>query len=65
MGRPLKVHKFELKTRKTDQILDGVTSFDSSFNGEKMLYAKQNQWSIGPAAKPAEGPPQARPGWTR
>ena len=57
-GPAMKVHKFELKTRKTDQILDGVTSFDLSFNGEKMLYAKQNQWSIGPAEKPAEGPPK-------
>ena len=57
-GPPLKIHKFELKTRKTDQILDGVNSFKLSFDGEKMLYAKQNQWSIGPASKPAEGPPQ-------
>ncbi len=53
-----KVHKFDFKTRKTDQILDGVTSFDLSFNGEKMLYAKQDQWTIGPAEKPADGPPQ-------
>ena len=59
MSRPsATVHKFELKTRKTEQILDGVTGFDLSFNGEKMLYAKQNQWFITPAAKPAEGPPQ-------
>jgi len=54
----VKVHKFDFKTRKTDQILDGVTSFDLSFNGEKMLYAKQDQWTIGPAEKPADGPPQ-------
>ncbi|MBZ5655661.1 MAG: PDZ domain-containing protein [Acidobacteriia bacterium] len=57
-GPSVKVHKFELKTRKTEQILDGVTAFDLSFNGEKMLYAKQTQWFIAPAAKPAEGPPQ-------
>jgi len=57
-GPAVKVHKFELKTRKTEQILDGVTAFDLSFNGEKMLYAKQTQWFIAPAAKPAEGPPQ-------
>jgi tricorn protease len=53
-----KIHKFELKTRKTEQILDGVTAFDVSFDGEKILYAKQTQWTIGPAAKPADGPPQ-------
>jgi tricorn protease len=53
-----KVHKFDLKTRKTDQILDGVTGFDLSFSGEKMLYAKQDQWTIGPSEKPSDGPPK-------
>lgn len=57
-GSTTKVHKFDFKTRKTEQILDGVTGFDLSFNGEKMLYAKQNQWFIGPAEKPAEEPPK-------
>ena len=57
-GPATKIHKFDLKTRKTEQTLDGVTSFDVSFNGEKMLYARQNQWFITPAEKPAEGPPQ-------
>jgi tricorn protease len=54
----MKVQKFDFKTRKADQILEGVTSFDLSFNGEKMLYAKQEQWTIGPAEKPSDGPPQ-------
>ena len=57
-GPTAKIHKFELKTRKTEQILDGVTAFHLSFNGEKILYAKQNQWFTGPAGKPPEGPPQ-------
>jgi len=57
-GPSTKIHKFELKTQKTEQILDGVTAFNLSLNGEKILYAKQNQWFIGPAGKPAEGPPQ-------
>jgi len=55
------VHKFDLKTRKTEQILSGVTSFHLSFNGEKMLYARQNQWVIGPSEKAPEGPPPAEP----
>jgi tricorn protease len=54
----LKVHKFDLKTRKVDQILDGVTAFDLSFDGEKMLYAKQEQWTIGPSEKPSDAPPK-------
>jgi len=57
-GPSAKIHKFEFKTRKTEQILDGVTAFNLSFNGEKMLYAKQNQWFIAPAEKPADAPPQ-------
>ncbi|MGD0205742.1 MAG: prephenate dehydrogenase/arogenate dehydrogenase family protein, partial [Dehalococcoidia bacterium] len=57
----LTVHKFDLKTRKTEKILEGVTSFHLSFNGEKMLYARQNQWTIGPAEKAPEGPPPPEP----
>ena len=57
-GPIMKIHKFDMKTRKAEQILDGVSAFVLSFNGEKMLYAKQGQWSIAPAEKPAEGPPQ-------
>ena len=57
-GPSMKVYKFEFKTRKEDAILEDVTAFNLSFNGEKMLYAKQNQWFIGPAEKPAEGPPK-------
>ena len=52
------ISKFELKTRKVEPILEDVTAFDLSFNGEKMLYARKDQWSIGPAEKPAEGPPK-------
>ena len=52
------LHKFELKTRKTEKILEGVQSFDLSFNGEKMLYRQKGQWFIMPAQKPGEGPPK-------
>jgi tricorn protease len=57
-GPAAKVHKFDFETRKTEQILDGVTTFKLSFNGERLLYARQNAWFIGPAEKPAEGPPK-------
>jgi len=56
------VHKFEFKTRKTEQILDGVNSFTLSFNGEKMLYARHDQWVIGPAEKEGPPPPEPKPG---
>ena len=50
--------KFDLKTRKTDKVLDEIGSFDLSFNGEKMLYRQKEQWFIKPAEKPGEGPPK-------
>jgi tricorn protease len=31
-------HRFDLKTRKTDRIIDNIISFRVSANGEKMLY---------------------------
>jgi tricorn protease len=57
-GPTATIHKFDLKTRKNEPILEGVNSFNLSFNGEKMLYSKQGQWTIGPSEKPAPGPPQ-------
>jgi tricorn protease len=52
------VYKFDLNTRKTDKLIDGVSSFDVSYNGEKMLVKKGQAWSILPIAtppKPGEG----------
>ena len=55
---PLMLHKFELKTRKTEKILEGITAFDLAFNGEKMLYRQGDQWVIGPSDKPSGAPPK-------
>ncbi len=55
-GRPsLLIEKFDLKTRKTEQVLAGVNGFDISFNGEKMLYLLAEHWFINPADKPPQG----------
>jgi len=60
-GAPsLTVHKFDLKTRKTEKLLDEVNAFEVSFNGEKMLFRRKDQWTVAPADKPPEGP--AKPG---
>jgi tricorn protease len=48
------VQRFELKTRKTDKILDNVQAFDLSFDGEKMLYRQDEHWFINPTEKPPE-----------
>ena len=57
-GPTLTLHKFDLKTRKTEKILENLNAFDLSFNGEKMLYRQKDQWFITKAEKPAEGPPK-------
>jgi tricorn protease len=57
---PITVSKFDLSTRKTEPFLGGVSAFEISANGEKVLY-HQGQgptWFIaatGAAPKPGEG----------
>ena len=59
------LHKFDLAKRKVDKFLDEVNDFAVSFNGEKLLYRRAEQWATAgtqepPAAggepKPGEGP---------
>jgi len=63
------VHRFDLKTRKADKLLDNVSAFTISANGEKMLYrtgagrataAATQSWFIAPVPA-AAGPPAAAP----
>jgi len=52
------IHRFELKSRKTDRFLEAVRFFTVSRNGEKVLYRKGDQWAVAGAAqppKPGEG----------
>lgn len=56
--RQLIISKFDFKTRKTDLIIGGVTVFQLSANGEKMLYRQGEQWFITgaeSAPKPGDG----------
>jgi tricorn protease len=52
------VQRFDLKTRKTEKLLEGVREFTVSANGEKMLYRLGDNWFIAAAdkaPKPGEG----------
>jgi tricorn protease len=52
------VHKFDLEKRKLDKVLDNVSGFDLSANGEKILYRQRDSWfitSIAQPVKPGEG----------
>ena len=49
------IQRFDLKSRKTDEIADGARAFSLSRNGEKMLYQQgQADWFITAADKPAK-----------
>jgi tricorn protease len=56
---PLTIQKFDLKKRKTDKLLDGVTAMVISANGEKMLYKQGEQWRIVATSEPPK--PDAAP----
>ncbi|HLM55183.1 MAG TPA: PDZ domain-containing protein [Pyrinomonadaceae bacterium] len=53
------VHKFDLEKRKLDKVTEGVTAFEVSANGEKMLFrVGSGNWTIAATAqplKPGEG----------
>jgi len=50
----LTASKFTFKERKTDKLVEGVSAFAVSFNGEKMLYQQGKTWFINPTEKPPE-----------
>jgi len=55
---PTTVHRFDLKTRKSEKLADGVTAFALSGNGEKMLLRQGDKWTIAAsdkAPKPGDG----------
>jgi tricorn protease len=52
------LHRFDMKTKKLDKVMESVSGFDVSFDGEKLLLAQNSGWSIIPAMqppKPGEG----------
>ncbi len=53
----LTLHRYDLKTRKADAPLNGLSAFQMSFGGEKALYRKGENWIIAalPPAPPATG----------
>jgi tricorn protease len=46
--------RFDMKKRKTDNLLDSVTSFSISANGEKMLVRQNGAWRITGTSLPIE-----------
>jgi tricorn protease len=58
--------RFDLTTRKTERLMDGVNNLHISFDGKKMLYSKgpvrTRKWYISSVAAPAAGGGPAAPG---
>jgi tricorn protease len=48
------VHRYDLNKRKEDNAVSGVKQFAVSFNGEKMLYQKDDSWYIANAGDGGE-----------
>ena len=57
------VHRFDLKARRADTILSGVSYFEVARNGEKLLMRQGTSWFIRnvPPAPPAGAAPSAGP----
>ncbi len=55
-GGGLTLSKFDLKTRKTEKLADGITGFDLSANGDKMLLRMGGGGGAG-RGRGAAGPP--------
>jgi tricorn protease len=63
------VHRFDLKSRRTDKLLENLRSFTVSADGNKMLYSRgqpQRQWFLGTVPAPSqpgsEAPPKVQEG---
>ncbi len=54
-GFGLAVHRYDLKARKSDVPLSGVSAFQMSWGGEKALYRQGENWKIA-ALRPMPGP---------
>ncbi len=50
------VHRYDLKTRKSDTPLSDVASFVMSAGGDKALYRQGDNWTIAPLRPMANGP---------
>jgi tricorn protease len=43
---PVSVHRFEFEKRKSEKLVEGVSSVAVSYNGEKVLYRKGDDWFV-------------------
>ena len=56
------VQRFDLSKRKVEKFLDEANDFAVSFDGEKILYRKADQWTIAGTAEPPAADAKPKPG---
>jgi tricorn protease len=62
-GSPIRaLWRFTTEKRQTEELLSGLTSFKVSFDGEKLFYARQDNWFLVPTSELKPGSPDATPG---
>ena len=60
-GPRITVHRYDMKTRKSDAPLTGITDFQMSYGGEKALYREVDNWIITALRPMATGGPGGAP----
>jgi tricorn protease len=62
-GSPIRaLWRFTSEKRQTEEILSGLTTFKVTFDGEKLFYAREDNWFLAPIAELKPGSPDANPG---
>jgi tricorn protease len=62
-GPPIRaLWRFTTEKRQTEEILSGLSSYDVSFNGEKLFYIRGDNWFLAPIADLKPGSPEAPQG---
>lgn len=58
----LTLWRFTTEKRQTEELLNGLTAYKVSFDGEKLFYARQESWFLAPTADLKPGSPDAPQG---
>jgi tricorn protease len=56
------IQKFDLSKRKADKFVEGVNDFTVSFDGEKILYRKEDSWNTASTDDPPKPDSPPKPG---
>jgi tricorn protease len=62
-GLPIRaLWRFTTEKRQTEEILSGLSSFNVSFDGDKLFYQRADGWFLAPVTELKPGSPDANPG---